>query len=167
MTIPSLTQGGLTHTEVALIVYDFDGVMTDNRVIVSEDGTESVIVSRADGLGVSSLKHAGFRQVILSTESNPVVAARGRKLGIEVIQGCHDKLYTLMDYCEKNEISTQNVVFVGNDINDLQAMNAVGYAACPADASLEVRQSGALILSTLGGSGVIRELMTYFNLEQE
>ena len=88
---------------VKLIVYDFDGVMTDNKVILSEDGLESVIVNRSDGLAVSRLKSCGIPQVILSTEKNKVVAKRAQKLGIPLIQGVSDKSESLRRYCRQNK----------------------------------------------------------------
>ncbi|MEY2940072.1 MAG: hypothetical protein RIS58_1059, partial [Actinomycetota bacterium] len=80
---------------IKAIVFDFDGVFTDNKVIVSQDGSEFVVCDRGDGMGITLLKEIGIRMMILSKEKNPVVSARGSKLGIEVIQGCDDKLPAL------------------------------------------------------------------------
>lgn len=82
-------------SDIDLTVYDFDGVMTDNLVIVFHDGTEAVIVNRADGLGVERLRALGIPQLVLSTETNPVVKARAKKLGLDVITSCKDKKYAL------------------------------------------------------------------------
>ena len=86
---------------IKLIVYDFDGVMTDNRVIVREDGIESVIVSRADGMGVGIIMEMGIPQVILSSETNRIVSFRAKKLGIPVLQGVDDKKTALLNYCKE------------------------------------------------------------------
>ena len=91
-------------SDIHLIVYDFDGVMTDNRVIVFQDATEAVIVNRADGLGVAHIRALDIPQLILSTETNPVVKARGEKLGLEVISSCNDKKNDLKNYCEQIHI---------------------------------------------------------------
>ena len=92
----------MNFSDIQLIVYDFDGVITDNRVMVSEDGMESVIVSRADGLGVNIIKEMEIPQMILSTETNPVVSLRAKKLGIPVLQGVDDKMTVLLNYCKSN-----------------------------------------------------------------
>ena len=123
----------INKNDINLIVYDFDGVMTDNRVIVSQDGTEAVTVNRADGLGVDYLRNEGIPQMILSTESNPVVQARAEKLGIEVVRNCRDKKRTLIREAEENGYDLSKVIFVGNDLNDLEAMKIVGYPVAPAD----------------------------------
>lgn len=144
---------------LSLVCYDFDGVMTDNRVLVTEDGREAVLVNRGDGLAVSALKKSGVRQVILSTESNPVVAARGRKLGIPVIQGLSDKAAALREYAQKEGVDLARAVYIGNDVNDLAAMRLVGFAIAPADAHDSVKATAAFVTSACGGEGVIREFL--------
>lgn len=148
-------------SDIELIAYDFDGVMTDNKVIISEDGKESVIVNRGDGLGVSRLKQMGITQIILSTEENPVVAARGKKLGIQVIQGIQNKRDALLGFCDKEKIDLQKVLYIGNDINDFDAMMEAGMKVCPADAEQEIKEIADIILEKSGGEGVIRELLRH------
>ena len=147
--------------DVDLIVYDFDGVMTDNRVIVFQDGTESVVVNRADGLGVARLRAGGIPQLILSTETNPVVKVRAAKLGLEVISSCNDKKHALMNYCEQNDYDLQKVLYVGNDLNDLEVMKIAGFPVAPADACPEVLAVAKLITMAKGGEGVIREISDF------
>jgi Low specificity phosphatase (HAD superfamily) len=146
-----------------LIVYDFDGVMTDNKVILREDGTESVVVNRSDGLAVSIIKVSGISQLILTTEKNKVVDKRAKKLGIPLIQGVSDKKRALLDYCVKNNVLLSRVVYVGNDINDLDAMLSVGYPVCPMDAAAEIKKISVIIISATGGNGVVRELLRYID----
>lgn len=141
-----------------LIVYDFDGVMTDNRVLVLQDGTEAVLVNRADGWGIGQLRQAGFRQIILSTETNSVVSARAKKLGLEVLQGSGDKPRDLTTYCQSHGIVLERVLYVGNDVNDLEAMRLVGYPVAPADAHPEVLALAKHVTRARGGEGVIKEL---------
>lgn len=141
-----------------LLVYDFDGVMTDNRVLVFQDGTEAVFVNRADGWGIAQLCKAGFRQVILSTETNPVVSARAKKLHIEAIQSSSDKVRDLVAYCQTNGIDLMKVLYVGNDLNDLGAMRIVGFSVAPADAHPEVLKIAMHVTHAHGGEGVIKEL---------
>jgi YrbI family 3-deoxy-D-manno-octulosonate 8-phosphate phosphatase len=145
-------------SSISAIIYDFDGVMTDNRVLQSQDGTESVYVNRGDGLGVQMIKAQGIPQLILSTEANPVVAARARKLGLDHIQGCQDKRIAVEQYCLQKKISPLALLYVGNDINDGEAMRLVGYPVCPADAHPGVLQLCSRRLRMRGGEGVIREL---------
>jgi YrbI family 3-deoxy-D-manno-octulosonate 8-phosphate phosphatase len=141
-----------------LLVYDFDGVMTDNRVLVLQDGTEAVFANRADGWGVGQLRRAGFRQVILSTETNPVVAARARKLDIEALQGSGDKLRDLAGYCRAHGVALERVLYVGNDVNDLEAMRAVGLPVAPRDAHPAVLAVAKHVTRAGGGEGVVKEL---------
>jgi N-acylneuraminate cytidylyltransferase len=141
-----------------LIVYDFDGVMTDNRVLVMQDGTEAVLANRADGWGISQLRQAGYRQIILSTETNPVVSFRAKKLGLEALQGSGDKLSDLTAFCQSQGISLERVLYVGNDVNDLDAMRLVGYTVAPADAHVSVLLLAKHITNSCGGAGVIKEL---------
>ena len=141
-----------------LIVYDFDGVMTDNRAIVDQTGRESVIVNRSDGLGVKRIRDLGVPQLILSTEANPVVARRAEKLQLEVIQDCADKADALRAYCQRHGHDLQRCVFVGNDTNDLGAMRLVGYPLAPADAHGEVLRLARITLPVNGGAGVIKVL---------
>ena len=146
------------NENIHLIVYDFDGVMTNNRVMVSQDGTESVTVNRADGLGVDYLRREGIPQMILSTESNPVVQARAKKLKIDVIQNCGNKKEALHKVCEEKGYDLAKIVFVGNDLNDMEAMKIVGYPVAPADAHSEILDIAVLVTKAKGGGGVVREL---------
>jgi len=148
----------LQHFKPELIVYDFDGVMTDNLAWVNEQGIESVAVNRSDGLGINILRANGFRQMILSTEANIVVTTRAKKLNLPVIQNCSNKHQALSDFCQKEQIDLTKVVYVGNDVNDLAAMKSVGYSICPADAHPEILTIADFVTCSKGGKGVIREL---------
>ena len=142
-----------------VLFYDFDGVMTDNRVLVDQNGIESVFVNRSDGLAVSRLKKRGYTQVIVSTETNPVVEKRAEKLKIPVIHGVEDKGEIIRKYLEDNRIPREETLFIGNDLNDLPAFNAVGVKACPADAYEVIKKAADIVFQSRGGAGVIRELM--------
>ena len=144
--------------QIELIVYDFDGVMTDNRVLVTQEGGEAVYCNRSDGLGASMLKGMGLSQMILSTESNVVVKTRASKLNLPVMHGVKDKNKILQSYCKENSICLDKVLYVGNDINDLEVMKLVGYPVCPADANLAIRKISKIKLKSRGGEGVLREL---------
>lgn len=140
-----------------LIVYDFDGVMTDNCVLVQQDGTEAVMANRADGLGVGIIRQLGIPQLILSTEKNPVVQARANKLNLEVSQGCDNKRQALIIYCQEHNYNLERVAYIGNDINDLEAMRIVGYPIAPVDAHPKVKHIAKIVTSAAGGNGVIKE----------
>ena len=144
--------------DIDLIVYDFDGVMTDNRAIVFQDGTEAVIVNRGDGLGVERIRKSGIPQLILSTETNPVVKARAEKLRLEVITCCEDKRIALRNYCVQNGFDLEKVLYIGNDINDLEVMRIVGYPIAPADAHPGITKIACLVTKAKGGEGVAREI---------
>ena len=149
----------MLKNNLKLIVYDFDGVMTDNKVYVDQDGKETVQVNRGDGLGISEIKKLGIEQIIISTETNLVVSTRAKKLGISCLQGIENKKNALMDYCNKNKYELKNVVYIGNDINDKEAMEIVGLTYCPADAHDSIKGISNHVLKTKGGDGVIRELL--------
>ena len=146
-------------SSLSLIVYDFDGVMTDNKVYVDQNGIEMVQVNRGDGLGVSEIKKLGIKQIILSTEKNPVISARAKKLKIDCLQGVNNKKMVLTDYCSQNKIQIENVAFVGNDINDKEAMEIVGTTFSPSDAHGSIKNISDHVFETKGGEGVIRELL--------
>jgi 3-deoxy-D-manno-octulosonate 8-phosphate phosphatase (KDO 8-P phosphatase) len=148
---------------VSLFLYDFDGIMTDNKVLVGEDGQESVVCNRSDGLAVSIIKKWGIPQAIISTETNKVVAARSKKLEIPFIYGVSNKKETVLEYCRELDISPQETLYIGNDLNDREAMLSVGYPVCPKDAYKEIQEIAKLILPIDGGSGVIRELLNFLN----
>jgi len=143
--------------QIKLLAYDFDGVMTDNKVYVDQLGHEMVQVNRADGLGVSEIRKLGIKQIIISTETNPVVSARAKKLGLHCLQGANNKSKVLTDYC-KNKIPLEKIAYVGNDINDLEVMKLVGITFCTADAHVSIKEISQYILKAKGGEGVSREI---------
>ena len=145
-------------TRIALVALDFDGVMTDNRVLVDQTGREAVWCNRADGLGVEMLKSEGLRVIVISTETNHVVSARCRKLRIPCIRGSRDKLTALRGVMAKWGLRAEQVAFVGNDINDLECLRVVGVPVAPCDAVPEVRRVVRLVTKARGGAGVVREL---------
>ena len=156
----------MTPIKIKLIVYDFDGVMTDNKVYVDQDGKEAVQVNRGDGLGISEIKKLGIEQIIISTEKNPVVMKRSEKLGIGCMQGIENKKAALIDYCENYNFDLQNVAYVGNDINDKEVMEIAGTTYCPLDAHDSIKNISNHTLKTKGGNGVIRELLDLINKQK-
>ena len=153
-----LSELGAWLLPVRLLVLDFDGVLTDNRVLVSEEGTESVCCSREDGLGLERLRSAGVEVVVLSKEQNPVVGARCRKLGIECIQGCDTKLSSLLALAASRDLRSGGISYVGNDVNDLECMRWVGLPIAVADAMPEVLLAAKWVTAKRGGQGAVREV---------
>jgi 3-deoxy-D-manno-octulosonate 8-phosphate phosphatase (KDO 8-P phosphatase) len=143
---------------VRLVVTDFDGVLTDNQVYVFEDGREAVRCNRADGMGCDLLRRAGIEVVILSTERNPVVTARAGKLGVHVLQDCPDKGRAVAELWRDRGLERSQVLYVGNDVNDLPAIEVVPLTVAPADAHEQVRAVVSLVTRARGGGGVLREL---------
>lgn len=145
---------------IDLIICDFDGVITDNRVWVDQDGTETVAAYRSDSVRVKELRAVGIDLLILSSEPNRVVEARARKMGVEAIHGValHDKGRVMRELLEQKNIKAENVIYVGNDINDLPCFALAGWAVAVADAYPEVIRAADHVLSKEGGHGALREL---------
>jgi len=144
--------------KVSLIVFDFDGVMTDNRVWVDQTGVESVAAHRGDGMGVEMLLESEIKAVIISSEPNPVVAARARKLGLPYFHGVGNKVETLNAYFEKTGIDPEETIYVGNDVNDLPCFEIVACSVVVSDAHPDVRRQADQVLSQSGGHGAVREI---------
>ena len=140
-------------------IFDFDGVLTNNLVFVDQDGKESVSCNRSDGLAFDVLRKLKKPSYILSTEKNPIVSARAKKLKIQAIQGVEDKVKELLSLAKTNEYNLNRILYVGNDINDYKAMKLCGYSACPSDSHEKIRSIATFVLQKKGGNGVIRELL--------
>ncbi|MFG1968367.1 N-acetylneuraminate synthase family protein [Nonomuraea fuscirosea] len=144
--------------DVDAVITDFDGVHTDDRAYVDSEGREMVLVSRSDGMGVSLLRRSGVKVLVMSTEQNPVVAARARKLGVPVLQGLADKRTVLRDWLTIEGLDPARVAYVGNDVNDLGPMGEVGWPVATPDAHPRVRAAARVVLTRPGGDGAVREL---------
>jgi len=145
--------------QVKLLVLDFDGVLTDDRVWVDQNGKETIAASRSDGMGLEMLRRlTDIEVVVMSKETNPVVTARCNKLGISVFQSINQKEKALIDLIDKKKINLEEVVFIGNDLNDIDCFPIVGYAAVPNDAFVTARRNADLVLDHPGGFGAVREI---------
>jgi 3-deoxy-D-manno-octulosonate 8-phosphate phosphatase (KDO 8-P phosphatase) len=149
--------------QVKLIVFDFDGVFTDNRVLALQDGSEGVFCSRADGLGLETVRNLGINLLVVSQERNPVVSARCKKLKLHCIQGCDNKSDVLKQEVDKLGISMNDVAYMGNDINDLECMRIVGLPACVSDSFPEVAKASLYQSKAKGGYGAVREFCDYIS----
>ncbi|MGW7429457.1 cytidylyltransferase domain-containing protein [Streptomyces sp. NPDC054861] len=144
--------------DVDAIVLDFDGTQTDDRVHIDADGREFVSVHRGDGLGIAALRRTGVPILILSSEVNPVVAARARKLRIPVLHGIERKDLALKQWCEEQGIDPRRVLYAGNDVNDLPCFHLVGWPVAVSSAHDSVRAAARAVTVTPGGSGAVREI---------
>lgn len=143
--------------DVDALVTDFDGVHTDDSVLVDGDGRELVAVDRGDGMGIGMLRRAGVPVLILSTETNPVVTARARKLGVDVRQGLADKTAALLAWIAERGLSADRVAYLGNDVNDLGCLDLVGWPLAVPDAHPRVLAAARVVLGASGGRGAVRE----------
>lgn len=149
------------------IIFDFDGVFTDNKVYTAQDGTETVLCDRRDSLGLNMLKARGIEMFILSLETNPVVQARAAKLDIPVKGGCENKGAFLTQYFKDEGIDPADVIYMGNDLNDLEAMQMVGFAVAPSDAHPQILAVTDLVVAEPGGHGAVRALCEYLLKQME
>jgi len=150
----------LLPPQVKGIVFEFDGVMTDNRVRVSADGKESVVCSRSDGWGIEKARGMGLKMAIMSSETDGVVMARAKKLKIECYhQLGHDKGTHFTKWCATNGLNPEEVIYVGNDENDIECLTLSGCGVVPADAHESAKRAAKIILKNKGGKGAVRELI--------
>lgn len=151
--------GALKADAIDAIVFDFDGVLTDNSVYLDQDGREMVRCSRADGLAFDVLRTLPLKLFLLSTETNPVVLARARKLRVRAVTGQSDKGAALSQLAADEGFALARTLFVGNDLNDLSAIRICGYAACPSDSHPTILANATFRLRAAGGAGVAREIV--------
>jgi len=157
-TLPKPDAGTERLAEIKALVTDFDGVHTDDAVILSQEGVEHVRCSRRDGLGIELMRKAGLPVLILSKEINPVVARRAEKLKVPVIHGCDDKLPVLTGWAKEQGLPLSAIAYVGNDVNDVPCMAAVGVSFAPADSHPSALRVATHVLATAGGQGAVREV---------
>ena len=143
---------------VELVIFDFDGVFTDNSVYVTQDGVESVRCWRSDGLGLSRLRSINVKTFIISTETNSVVAARAKKLNVPCKQGIEDKAASILETCRELCVTPEKTMFVGNDINDILGFQSIGIPVAVFDAYPEVHPHVVFKTKTPGGLGAVREI---------
>lgn len=151
----------LLAQKIQMIVFDFDGVFTDNRVVVFQDGKEAVFCWRGDGIGLEMVRKLNINLLVISAETNPVVSARCKKLKIPYVDGCQDKLKVLEEKAKEANISLEEVAYLGNDINDLECLKKVGLPACVADAHPSLFGVAKYITKSLGGKGAVREFCEF------
>lgn len=145
-------------SDLKYVAFDFDGVFTDNTVVIDESGRESVRCSRFDGIGLDKLRDLNIEMSIISSEKNSLVLKRAEKLNIHCINSVSDKAIELKKNIKRLNLTEQNVMFVGNDINDIPAFKLARYSVGVADCHLEIEKYIDFKLSKPGGHGAVREL---------
>ena len=150
-------------SRIRLVVFDFDGVFTDNFVWVDQRGRESLRFSRADGLGIEMLRKLRVDVRVLSTETNPIVSARCRKLKLVCTQGVADKERSLLRILKKKKLTLEQTAFVGNDINDRSCLKRVGLPIVVRDAHPDVVRLACYRTARKGGNGAVREVCDLFD----
>lgn len=140
-----------------VIATDFDGVWTDGKVTVDQNGIESVVCSRKDTLLLPLIAEAGIQVVIVSKETNLVVAVRAKKLNVEAYLGAHNKAETLQSILQEKQIPLQDWAFVGDDINDIPCLTLVGLAVTVADGHPKCKEIADVVLTRRGGDHAVRE----------
>lgn len=159
----------LNIKNINTIIFDFDGVFTNNKVLINQDGIESVICDKSDSLGISMLKkyiknnNIDIEIFILSTETNKVIKQRARKLNLNHFQAIKNKYSFVKDYFISKNLNLKtafsSLLYVGNDLNDLEIIEKAGFSACPSDANKIIKKEAKINLTLKGGEGCIRELI--------
>jgi len=145
--------------QIRLFATDVDGVLTDAGMYYSESGDEWKKFNTRDGMGIKLLQKAGLITAIVTQERTRLVARRAEKLAIpELHQGVMDKLSVIRAMAERHGISLRQIAYIGDDVNDMEALNAVGFSVTPADGLPQVRKIVDYVCRLKGGEGAVREL---------
>lgn len=145
--------------EIKMFLTDCDGCLTDGGMYYSEAGDELKKFNTRDGMGFSLLRQRGILTGIVTSEIVDLNRRRAEKLKLDILEeGCNDKAEAIKRLCREHEIKLENVLYIGDDINDIEALKIVGYSCCPADAVQEVQNCVSYIAQAKGGNGVIREV---------
>jgi 3-deoxy-D-manno-octulosonate 8-phosphate phosphatase (KDO 8-P phosphatase) len=158
----SLNNPEKTLRELKLFATDVDGVLTDAGMYYGESGEELKKFHTRDGMGIKLLQAEGVITAFITMENTKIVKRRGSKLGVsEVFQGATDKVAVLLNLSEKYGISYSQMAYMGDDVNDVEALKVVGYAAAPADCVEQVSQVVHYVCKKKGGEGAVREVIDW------
>lgn len=156
----SASDGNPVIPKIRLFLTDCDGCLTDGGMYYSEHGDELKKFNTRDGMGFGLLRKSGIITGIITSESVDLNRRRAEKLKLDILEaGCRDKLAAVKRICEERGIELGNVCYIGDDINDVETVAAVGFGCCPADALPEVKAAAKYITKAKGGEGVIREVV--------
>ena len=154
-----MNKGKIKLDDVDVFVFDFDGVLTNNKVYLDKSGNEFVSCNRSDGLAFDVLRKLKKPCFILSTETNPVVTTRANKLKVQAFQGIKNKVADLEKILKRLNYDQARVFYVGNDINDYLVMKNCGFSACPSDSHAKIKDIATFKCKSKGGEGVIQEIL--------
>jgi YrbI family 3-deoxy-D-manno-octulosonate 8-phosphate phosphatase len=159
--------------EIKLILTDIDGVWTDGGMYYDQTGNEWKKFHTYDSAGVLWCKKANIPVGIISGEDTEIVKRRAEKLKVDfLLQGVTDKLAAVEKLCDELDITLQEVAYIGDDVNDIEVLQNVGFSACPSSSPLYIQSLVTKVMSKKGGEGVFREfvegiMMEYVNPEME
>lgn len=155
------------QTEIKLVAFDVDGVLTDGTIYYGPDGDAMKGFSARDGMGISLARAAGLRTAVITGRRSPMVERRAADLHIDyVVQDAGDKLAVFEDLCRRMGISLKEGAYMGDDLNDLAVIAAAGCGASPADGCAEVRAAASFVSDYAGGCGALRQWIEYILKQQ-
>jgi N-acylneuraminate cytidylyltransferase len=150
-------------SNIKMVVMDIDGCLTDGGMYYSENGDELKKFNTKDGMAISMLNEKGIITGIITGENRELNRRRAEKLHMHFIkQGVKDKAFCLRQICKEYSIDLEKVLYIGDDINDIEAIKIVGYSACPADADIHVKKIADYISTKKGGEALVRNVISYF-----
>lgn len=145
-------------SKIKIVITDVDGVLTDGGLYYTSDGLVMKKFNVKDGMGMKLLRDAGLKNAIITTDTSELIKIRGERLKVDYLYlGVWDKENKLMEICSSENILPENTAFIGDDVNDIGIIKAVGFSACPKDAVSQIKDIVDLVLPTKGGKGVFRE----------
>lgn len=147
---------------IKLLLLDVDGTLTDGKIYYSSSGEEIKAFNVKDGLGISRLQKRGVEIGIITGRYSSIVERRAEELGIKLVfQGERDKCAVLERILSQGKFKAGEIAYMGDDLNDLDIMKAVGYRICPNDACLQVKEISDFVTTRNGGDGAVREFIDY------
>lgn len=153
---------------ITLVVMDVDGTLTDSAMYYSDSGEVLKRFTTRDGMGITLLHKAGIKTAIITSENSEIVRRRAEKLRIsEVVLGCHDKTAALIEMAQRLNTPLASVAYIGDDVNDVHAMQISGFSGCPSDAVAAVRSVAHFACNERGGHGAVREFAEFILLSQK
>ena len=152
--------------QISAFILDFDGVLTNNKVLVDEHSKEYVLCNRSDGLAFDALRALKVQSFLVSTDKNSLVKARAKKLKVEAFNNIAEKSKFIKRLADERNLDLDKIFYVGNDLNDFKAMKLCNYSACPSDSHDRIKNIATYNLKCMGGDGVLREILEeIFNLD--
>lgn len=149
-------------SRIKAIALDVDGVLTDGTIWWGPDGQEWKRFSFRDIMGIARARRAGVVFALISGEDTPLIDRFAQKLCIEhLFKGCKDKASAFREFAQRSGLGVGEIAFMGDDINDVEAMKIAGFAAAPADAHDSARKQARLVMTHGGGVGAVREMIDY------